>query len=110
MEIGSLRVSNYVKKNILANWKNLNKSYTSNSVERWNKKVQKVTMGRYGLKSVKFVEQLIASLWLKEAIRDSRHFEKSFIQKINLPKECQEDIKVCNIIPYIKAKLLGKVG
>ena len=110
MEISPARVSKYVKKNILGNWKNLTKSLTSNAAERWNKKIEKVIAKRYGLKSEKFVDQLITSLWLKEAIRDKRHFEKCFIHKFDLPKECQDTIKMCNITKAIAANLLKKVG
>jgi len=110
MEISPVKVSKYIKKNILGNWKNLTKSLTSNAAERWNKKIEKVIAKRYGLKSEKFVDQLITSLWLKEAIRDKRHFEKCFIHKFDLPKECQDTIKMCNITKAIAANLLKKVG
>ena len=74
MEIGCPAISDYVRKNILGDWKNLTKGYTSNASERWNRKIEKVISGRYGLKSEKFAEQLISGLWLKETIRDNRHF------------------------------------
>jgi len=110
MEISSPKVSKYVKKNILGNWKNLTKSLTSNAAERWNKKIEKIIAKRYGLKSEKFVDQLITSLWLKEAIRDKRHFGKCFINQIDLLKECQDTIKMCNITKAIADKLLKKVA
>ena len=110
MEISPSKVSKYVKNNILGNWENLTKSLTSNASERWNRKIEKVTLGRYGLKSVKFVDQLITSLWLKESIRDKRHFEKCFIQQLDLPKECQDNIKMCNVTKHIASNLLKKVA
>ena len=103
-------VSDYVRKNIPGDWKKLTKGYTSNASERWNRKIQKVTLGRYGLKSEKFVEQLITALWLKEAIRDKRHFEKCFIHCLDIKKECQELRNMCNIIDYIKHNLFKKVA
>jgi len=101
MEIGCPEVSDYVEKNILGDWKKLTKGYTSNASERWNRKIEKVISGRYGLKSEKFVEQLITGLWLKEAIRDNRHFEKCFIQQLDFAKECQENVKMCMLLTLL---------
>ncbi len=83
---------------------------TSNASERWNRNIFKVKAERYGLKSIKFVKQLIISLWLKEAINNPIHFEKYFIDNINLPRICQENLNVCNIIDIIKRKLLEGVA
>jgi len=90
--------------------KKLKKWLTSNSAERWNRKIEKVVQGRYGLKSEQFVLQLITSLWLKESIIDKRHFEKYFIHDINFKKISQENIKMSNIINILKHKLLKKVA
>ena len=109
MEIAPPKVSRYVEKNILGNWKNLTKSLTSNASERWNRKIDKVIAKRYGLKSIKFVDQLITSLWLKESIRDKRHFEKCFIHQLNLARECQDNVKMCNITRLIPYKLLKNI-
>jgi len=56
------------------------------------------------------VVQLITSLWLKEAIRDKRHFEKCFINKLDLKGECQENIKMSCITKVIASNLLKKVA
>ncbi|MCF7912708.1 MAG: hypothetical protein K9M99_09280 [Candidatus Cloacimonetes bacterium] len=93
-------------KQILHDWKYLTMCLTSNASERWNRKIAKVIAKRYGLKSRKFVMQLITSLWLKEAINNPKHFEKCFIDDINLPRICQENLKVCSIIDIMKRKLL----
>lgn len=108
MEIAPSRVAAYVKNNILGDWKKLTKGYTSNASERWNRKIEKVISGRYGLKSEKFVEQLITSLWLKEIIRDKRHLKRTDIFELNLPVLCQENVKMCNIIDFVKYNLLNK--
>ncbi len=92
------------------NEKNLTKGYTSNASERWNRKIEKVISGRYGLKSEKFVEQLVTSLWLKEAIRDKRHLGKSFVDELNIKSVCQENLKMCNIIDFVKHNLVQKVA
>ncbi len=110
IEIAPPKVYVYVKNNILGDWRSLTKGYTSNASERWNRKIEKVISGRYGLKSEKFVEQLIAGLWLKECIRDKRHLQKSFIREINIKSICQENVKMCNIIDFVRHKLLQKVA
>lgn len=109
-EIGSKEISNYVEKSILGKWNQLTKGYTSNSAERWNKKIEKCTQGRYGLKSEKFINQLMDSLWLKESIRDKRHFSKCIIYNLNIRKMSQENIKMSSIIDFFKHKLLKRTG
>jgi len=110
MEIGSPEISRYVKNSIMGKWKQLTKGLTSNSAERWNRKIEKVIQGRYGLKSEKFVNQLITSLWLKETLIDKRHFGKSFIQNVNFTKISQENLQTSNIIEFFKRNLLKKVA
>ena len=95
---------------IYDDWKNLTMCLTSNASERWNRKIEKAIAKRYGLKSEKFVKQLISSLILKEAINHPIHFEKCFIEDIDLPRICQENLKVCNIIDIMKRKLLQGVA
>lgn len=46
IEISSPEVASYIEKSILNKWKHLTKGYTSNSAERWNRKIEKVTQGR----------------------------------------------------------------
>jgi len=110
MEIAFPEISEYVRKNILGDWKHLTKGYTSNASERWNRKIAKVTSGRYGLKSEKFVEQLLSGLWLKEIIRDKRHLEKCFAHQLDLVYECQENVNMCNIMEVVKYNLLRKAA
>ena len=110
MGIDCSKVSNYVRNNILGDWSKLTKGYTSNASERWNRKIEKVISGRYGLKSEKFVEQLITGLWLKEIIKDNRHLGKCFITQINIAKKCQENVNMCNIIEFVKHNLLKMVA
>jgi len=110
IKISPEKVSKYVENSILDKWNQLTKGYTSNSAERWNRKIKKATLGRYGLKSENFINQLIISLWLKEAINNKVHFEKCFLHEFNIQKTCQENLKMCNIIEFFKHKLLGKVA
>jgi len=86
-------VSQYVAKNIIGDWKHLNLMKTSNSVERWNRKIEKVTSGRYGLKSVEFVDKLLDGLWLKEILFDQRHQKEVFSTELNMFSICQENLK-----------------
>lgn len=110
IEISPKEVSKYVEKSILGKWNQLTKGLTSNSAERWNRKIEKVTQGRYGLKSEKFVIQLMKSLWLKESVLDKRHFAECFLDNIKLGQLCQENLKMGNVVDSIKHKLLEKVA
>ena len=110
MSIAPGGISCYVENSILKYWSHLTGCYTSNAVERWNRKIEKVLLGRYGLKSEEFVIQLLNALWLKEAIRDKRHFENSFLNKVNLQEICQENIKLCSIIDFVVDKLRIKAA
>ncbi|MCD4817069.1 MAG: transposase [Candidatus Cloacimonetes bacterium] len=98
-------VSDYVRKNILGDWKHLTKGFTSNASERWNRKITKVTAKRYGLKSEKFVISLLNSLWMKEAFFNQAHLSQSFITEVDLPKICQKNLKTANIIEFFKKKV-----
>lgn len=110
IEISPDNVSKYVENSILEKWNQLTKGYTSNSAERWNRKIEKVTQGRYGLKSEKFVVQLITSLWLKEAVQNKIHLRQSFVHNVNIRRLSQENLQMCNVIELFKHKLLGKVA
>lgn len=103
-------VSEYVEKNILGVWKHLNKMLTSNAAERWNRKIKKVTLGRYGLKSEKFVDKLLEGLVLKEAMNNQKHLRKGFITDIDITKICQDNINSVHILDFLKAKLFESVA
>ncbi|MCF7920785.1 MAG: transposase [Candidatus Cloacimonetes bacterium] len=99
------KVSEYVEKNILGDWVHLNKMMTSNAVERFNRKLDKLFANHYGLKSEEFVNKLIDGLLLKEALIDHRHFINGFFTELNMPKICQEIIKPVQIIGFLRDKL-----
>lgn len=103
-------VSDYVLKNILGDWKHLNQMMTSNAVERWNRKIEKVISGRYGLKSVNFVEKLLDGLWLKEILFDQRHLSQGFFTELNVYSICQENLKPAQIVRFLKDKLFKQVA
>jgi hypothetical protein len=104
------KVSDYVTKKIFSDWKKLTGSFTSNAAERWNRKIEKVLLGRYGLKTIEFLEQLLASLYMKEAIRDKRHLEECFVHHIDVKQICQENVNLFNFITFITYRLLQKVA
>ncbi len=83
---------------------------TSNATERWNCKDRKCYLQKIWLKSELFVDQLITSLWLKETIRNNKHFVNCFIDNINLTRICQENVKVCNFTDIIKRESLDRVA
>jgi transposase-like protein len=103
-------VSKYVEKNILGNWRHLNKMLTSNAAERWNRKINKVMLGRYGLKSVKFVDKLLEGLVIREAMNNQKHLRKGFITNLNIAKICQANINSVQILDFLKAKLFESVA
>lgn len=103
-------VSLYVEKRILEKWNHLNKMMTSNNAERFNRKLNKLISGHYGLKSVEFVDKLIDGLLLKEALLNQRHLEQGFFTTLDIAKACQENVKPVQITAYIRDKLFKRVA
>ncbi len=103
-------VREYLEKNIKADWMKLTRGFTSNASERWNRKIEKVISKRYGIKTVNFLDILLASLWMKEAIKNQTHFENSFVNELSIPKIAKENVKMCNIIEFISKSLIRKVA
>ena len=85
----------YIEHNILSNWRHLCKGLTSNISERWNRKIKKVTQGRYGLKSVKTTRRLVYSLWVKELILKGKPYlhEQSVLANLSITQICQENLE-----------------
>jgi len=85
-------VKEYVEKNILKHWRKLSRSLTSNSAERFNRKIEKCFSGRYGIKSEKSAQVLLRGLWFKECVmRGQQHLASldEFDSK-QLAEICQE--------------------
>jgi len=111
VSLGHKTVNKYIELHIAGDWKKLTGSFTSNAVERWNRKLEKLFSGRYGLKSIEFVNQLLAALWLVEAIKNKKnHLTECFIYKLNIRRICQEKLKLSNIISFVRHNLLEKVA
>jgi transposase-like protein len=103
-------ISNYVETRILAYWRPLCKSVTSNASERFNRKINKIYKGVYGFQTVESAKQIIFSLWLKEAIRnEKRHLDKnSLLFKMNISEICQQNLKLSKTVHFNGAKVANK--
>ena len=87
------KVKEYVDNNILRHWRKLSRSLTSNSAERFNRKIKKCFQGRYGL-SEKSAQVLLRSLWFKECVMNGQQHLSS-LDKFNAQEMadiCQETL------------------
>ncbi len=102
----------YFISSFMGQWKHLTKSYTSNAAERWNKKIDKVISGKYGLKTPETIEQLVHCLWFRELITNGKvHLDsKSIISTINIPKFSQEMIEINHMEQLFDIKAYRKVA
>jgi transposase-like protein len=84
----------YIEGNILKQWRQLSKGLTSNVSERFNRKIEKVTSGRYGLKSVETARLLVLSLWFKELVDKGNPIlrQESHIANLKISQLCQEKV------------------
>lgn len=105
-------VSLYIDKNILAFWRQLSKNITSNVSERFNRKIEKVLSGRYGITSIETARRLIYSLWLKDIIvRGKLNIDQnSFIAKLNISKICQQFLDINQIEALFKDTMKTKAS
>jgi len=92
MMLGKLK--KYFDEKFMKQWKHLAGSETSNAAERWNRKIEKIVSGKYGLKTPETIQQLVNCLWFKELImRGHSHVSnESIVSKIKIGKLCQEYI------------------
>lgn len=91
--------ADYIRNNIIKQWKHLSKGLTSNVSERFNRKIEHVTSSRYGLKSVKTAMAIALSLWLKVLIDQGRPIlhDDSLIANLNISRLCQENVDWKNL-------------
>ncbi|MDD4309681.1 MAG: transposase [Candidatus Cloacimonetes bacterium] len=89
----------YIRNNIIKLWRHLSKGLTSNVSERFNRKIEHVTISKYGLKSVKTAKTIALSLWLKVLIDHGRPIlhDDSLIANLNISRLCQENVDWKNI-------------
>lgn len=86
--------ADYIRNNIIKQWRQLSKGLTSNVSERFNRKIEKVTKSRYGLKSENTAMAIALSLWLKVLIDQGRPIlhDDSLIANLNISQLCQENV------------------
>ncbi len=91
--------ADYIRNNIIKQWRHLSKGLTSNVSERFNRKIEKVTNSRYGLKSEKTAMTIALSLWLKVLIDRGQPIlhDDSLIANLNISNLCQENVDWKNL-------------
>jgi hypothetical protein len=91
--------ADYISNNIIKQWRQLSKGLTSNVSERFNRKIEKVTKSRYGLKSENTAMTIALSLWLKVLIDQGRPIlhDDSLIANLNISRICQENVDWTNL-------------
>ncbi|MDD2229759.1 MAG: transposase [Candidatus Cloacimonetes bacterium] len=99
----------YISNNIIKQWRQLSKGLTSNVSERFNRKIEKVTTGRYGLKSEKTAIAIGLSLWLKVLIDRGRSIlnDESLIASLNISRLCQENVDWKKLVHLFSATVKG---
>ena len=77
---------------------------TSNAVERFNRKLNKVIIVRYGIKSKESMQVIIRSLWLKEMMFfGKRHLSAmDNLNSVNISKLCQKNINFSDTIHFFR--------
>jgi hypothetical protein len=105
-QIAPKEVKEYVENNILGVWKKLTRSFTSNSAERWNRKLEKCFRGRYGIKTPESAKVLLRSLWFQESMMSGqRHLDdlnEFTAQKI--AEACQETLLCLENLHFLEER------
>lgn len=91
--------ADYIRNNIIKQWRQLSKGLTSNVSERFNRKIKHVTISKYGLKSEKTAMTIALSLWLKVLIDRGQPIlhDDSLIANLNISRLCQENVDWKNL-------------
>ena len=82
---------------------------TSNAAERWNRKINKMMSGCYGLKTVKFVDKLLKGMVIKEEMNNQKHLRRGFFTDLNIANICHGNLNSVQILDFLKAKLFESV-
>jgi len=101
-ELADQEVSSYVDDHILASWRHLTMSLTTNASERFNRKMEKCFSGRYGISSVESAQVLLRGLWLKELLLNGHQHvaQTSELASINVSRICQEHLDPGKILHF----------
>ena len=106
------QVSSYLDERILAYWRQLTLSLTTNASERFNRKIEKCFSGRYGIPSVESAQVLLRGLWLKELLlKGHKHLDHtSELRSIDLSRICQEKLDADQILHFFHDYVLSQIG
>ena len=99
-QVAGQEVSSYIEGHILAPWRKLTLSLTTNASERFNRKIEKCFSGRYGLPSEDSAKVLLRGLWFKELLLNGqKHVDAtSELTSIDLSRMCQEHLDMGKIL------------
>jgi transposase-like protein len=95
-------VSSYIDEHILAYWRQLTMSLTTNASERFNRKIEKCFCGRYGIASVGSANVLLRGLFLKELLLNGKkHLDQtSELGAIDVSRICQKTLDGDQILHF----------
>lgn len=101
-QLAGEQVSSYIAESILACWRQLTMSLTTNASERFNRKIEKCFSGRYGIASVESANVLLRGLFLKELLLNGKkHVDQtSELGAIDLSRICQETLDGDQILHF----------
>jgi transposase-like protein len=101
-KVAGQEVSEYVDDHILSCWRQLTLSLTSNTSERFNRKIEKCFSGRYGIPTVESAQVLLRGLWLKELLLNGQQHrsQTSELASINVSRICQEHLNSGKILHF----------
>jgi transposase-like protein len=111
-QLAGKQVSSYIDESILASWRQLTMSLTTNASERFNRKIEKCFSGRYGIASVESANVLLRGLFLKELVLNGKkHVDQtSELGSIDLSRICQENLDTGKILHFFHDYASSQVG
>lgn len=111
-QLAGEQVSSYIDESILASWRQLTMSLTTNASERFNRKIEKCFSGRYGIASVESANVLLRGLFLKELLLNGKkHVDQSSeLGSIDLSRICQEKLDADRILHVFHDYAPSQVG
>lgn len=114
-ELAGQEVSAYVDDHILSCWRQLTMSLTTNTSERFNRKIEKCFSGRYGIPTVESAQVLLRGLWLKELLLNGHQHlsQASELASMNVSRICQEQLdsgKILHVFHDYEASQLKKLA
>jgi len=95
-------ISDYVDEHILSCWRQLTMSLTTNTSERFNRKIEKCFFGRYGIPTVESAQVLLRGLWLKELLLNGHQHlsQTSELASMDVSRIWQEQLDSGKILHF----------